>query len=78
MDWEYPEDATDAANLVDTLKLCREAFDDYSAKYADGYRFDVDVSAPAGPLNYNRLDIAAMDPYVSKCRTCQPRFLHWR
>ena len=24
IDWEYPEDATDAANLVDTVKICRK------------------------------------------------------
>lgn len=45
--------------------MCREAYDEYSAKYADGYHFAVDVSAPAGPTNYNKLDVAAMDPYVS-------------
>ncbi|KAF1927503.1 glycoside hydrolase family 18 protein [Didymella exigua CBS 183.55] len=65
VDWEYPEDATDAANLVETLRLCRELYDEYSAKYAYGYHFNVDVSAPAGPKNYNKLDIAGMDPYVT-------------
>lgn len=24
IDWEYPEDETDAANLVDTVRICRE------------------------------------------------------
>ncbi|KAJ4409883.1 Chitinase 4 [Didymella pomorum] len=65
IDWEYPEDATDAANLVETIKLCRRVYDEYSAKYADGYHFAVDISAPAGPTNYNKLDVVAMDPYVS-------------
>ncbi|KAF3036842.1 hypothetical protein E8E12_007594 [Didymella heteroderae] len=65
VDWEYPEDATDAANLVETVKICRTVYDEYSEKYADGYHFAVDVSAPAGPTNYNKLDVAAMDPHVS-------------
>ncbi|KAF9691758.1 hypothetical protein EKO04_010408 [Ascochyta lentis] len=64
IDWEYPEDATDASNLVETVKLTRQSFDSYAAKYANGYHFDLDISAPAGPLHYKPLPIAAMDPYV--------------
>lgn len=64
IDWEYPEDATDAANLVETVKICRQTYDSYSAKHANGYHFDLDISAPAGPLKYNVLPIAAMDRYI--------------
>ncbi|KAL1603316.1 Chitinase 4 [Nothophoma quercina] len=64
IDWEYPEDATDAANLVETVKLCRSFYDAYAAEHANGYHFDLDISAPAGPLRYNVLPIAAMDKYV--------------
>lgn len=64
IDWEYPEDATDASNLVKTVKLCRSLYDTYSVTHANGYHFGLDVSAPAGPLRYNVLPIAAMDPYI--------------
>ena len=64
IDWEYPEDTTDAANLIETVKLCRTLYDEYSSKYANGYRFNLDISAPAGPLRYTVLPIAAMDPYI--------------
>ncbi|KZM22263.1 Chitinase [Ascochyta rabiei] len=64
IDWEYPEDSTDAANLVETVKLCRQLLNSYSAEHAQGYHFDIDISAPAGPLRYTVLPIAAMDPYV--------------
>lgn len=62
--FQYPEDETDAKNLVSTLKLMRkvlgfplvqkcflnniQTFDAYSAKHADGYHFKIDISAPAG------------------------------
>ncbi len=64
IDWEYPADETDSANLVETARLCRTLYDDYSAKYANNYRFDLDISAPAGPLNYNRMPVAALDKYI--------------
>lgn len=64
IDWEYPEDEKDAANLVKTAKLCREVFDAYAAQYANGYHFNIDISAPAGPLRYTVMPIAALDPYV--------------
>jgi chitinase len=51
IDWEYPEDTTDATNLIETVKICRKLY-------------DLDISAPAGPLRYNALPIAAMDPYI--------------
>lgn len=41
-------------------------YDEYSAKHADGYHFGLHISAPAGPLRYNVLPIAAMDPYVDQ------------
>ncbi|PSN67634.1 glycoside hydrolase [Corynespora cassiicola Philippines] len=66
VDWEYPEDATDAANLVDTLRRMRTLYDEYSAKYANNYHFEITVAAPAGPLRYNVLDIAGMDQYVDE------------
>jgi len=64
IDWEYPEDATDAENLVKTLKLCRSVYDEYAEKNANGYHFELDISAPAGPSHYTNLPIAKMDQYI--------------
>ncbi|KAL6703038.1 Chitinase 4 [Coniothyrium glycines] len=62
--WQYPEDDTDAATIIDTVKLCREALDAYSAEYADGYHFDIVISSPAGPIRYNAMPVAELDQYV--------------
>lgn len=64
IDWEYPEDATDANNFVETVKLCRKTFDAYAAKHANNYHFVLDISAPAGPPRYSVMPIARMDPYI--------------
>jgi len=64
IDWEYPEDETDADNLVDTVKRCRQTYDAYSAKYANNYHFELSISAPAGPSRYNVYKVGEMDPYV--------------
>ena len=66
IDWEYPEDATDAKNLVETARLCRTLFDEYAEKYANGYHFDIKISAPAGPPRYKVFPIAALDKYVDE------------
>lgn len=64
LDWEYPEDETDSANLVETARICRELFDAYAAENANGYHFELAVSAPAGPLRYTAFPIAAIDKYI--------------
>ncbi|KAH7118720.1 glycoside hydrolase superfamily [Dendryphion nanum] len=66
VDWEYPEDATDAANLVSTIKLMRQTYDTYSAEHADNYHFKIDISAPAGPLRYNAMPVKQLDEYVDE------------
>ncbi|KAF1957398.1 chitinase [Byssothecium circinans] len=64
IDWEYPETIADGENFVDTVKRCREAFDTYAAEHAEGYHFELGISAPAGPIRYNAMPIAEMDEYV--------------
>jgi chitinase len=64
IDWEYPEDATDAANFLDTVQRCRATYDQYAALNAHGYHFDLGISAPAGPERYTVMPIREMDPYV--------------
>lgn len=64
IDWEYPEDATDAANFVDTVQRCRKHYDEYAEQHAHGYHFELGISAPAGPQRYTVMPIKKMDPYI--------------
>lgn len=63
-DYEYPEDTTAAHNFAKTVKYCRQIFDQYSAKYYNGYRFVIGISSPAGPQNYEIFPLAEIDQYV--------------
>ncbi|KAJ5744160.1 Endochitinase B1 [Penicillium manginii] len=64
IDWEYPADSTQAANMVATLQVLRSALDSYSATYANGYHFLITVACPAGPSHYQQLDLSQMDQYL--------------
>jgi chitinase len=58
VDWEYPADDTQAANMVLLLQAVRNELDAYAAQYASGYHFHLSIAAPAGPDNYNKLHLA--------------------
>lgn len=60
IDWEYPQDATQAQNFVDLLKAVRSELDAYAAKSAPGYHFMLTIASPAGPQNYNNMQLGAM------------------
>lgn len=64
IDWEYPTDATEAANFISLLATIRQAMDDYAAEYAPGYHFLLTVASPAGPQNYNNMDLSGMASYL--------------
>ncbi|ROV89440.1 hypothetical protein VMCG_10216 [Cytospora schulzeri] len=64
IDWEYPSDATEAANFISLLAAVRQALDDYAAEYASGYHFLLTVASPAGPQNYNNMDLSGMSSYL--------------
>ncbi|KAF3934333.1 Chitotriosidase-1 [Dactylella cylindrospora] len=58
LDWEYPVDATEAANYVDLLRLCRQYLDEVNPS------FELSVAAPCGPDKITKLDIPGMDKYL--------------
>jgi len=64
VDWEYPQDATQAQNYVLLLEETRRQIDAYSAQYNGGKRMLLTVAVPAGPINYQRLHMTAMDLYL--------------
>ncbi|TVY81616.1 Chitinase [Lachnellula suecica] len=64
IDWEYPADATQAANFVLLLKAVREALDAYAAQYSPSSKFLITIASPAGSVNYNILQMPQMDQYL--------------
>ncbi|KAM0275982.1 hypothetical protein ACHAQH_007200 [Verticillium albo-atrum] len=66
IDWEYPADATQAANFILLLQTVRDELDAYAAKHAPGYRFLLTIAAPAGPSHYRILNLRAISAVVDK------------
>lgn len=64
IDWEYPADDTEAANFVLLLEAVRKELDAYAAESAPGYHFLLTIASPAGPQNYNRLQMTKMDAFL--------------
>ncbi|KAH6685316.1 family 18 glycosyl hydrolase [Plectosphaerella plurivora] len=64
IDWEYPQDATQANNFVLLLQACRKALTEYSTAYAKGYHFALTIAVPAGKPNYRKLNMKGMIPYI--------------
>lgn len=61
VDWEYPADATEARNFVALLQATRDALDAYAATLPKNPHFLLTVASPAGPTNFQKLDVAGMD-----------------
>lgn len=72
IDWEYPSNAQEAADWVALLKACREEMDAYArtlppSTHGGGgapHQFELTVACPAGPSNFERLDLQGMDRYL--------------
>ncbi|KAF2150869.1 glycoside hydrolase family 18 protein [Myriangium duriaei CBS 260.36] len=64
VDWEYPANSEQAEHYVLLLQAMREALDAYAACLPSRPHFLLTIACPAGPVNYQRLDIPAMDRYL--------------
>ncbi|KAI9843069.1 MAG: Endochitinase B1 [Sclerophora amabilis] len=64
IDWEYPTDAAQASNLVSLLQQTRAALDSYASQHGTGSKFLLSVACPAGPSNYQIMDLKGMDKYL--------------
>lgn len=73
IDWEFPEDATQAANFVLLLEDLRAALDQHAAKKGES-KYLLSVAAPAGEQRISVLQVAAMDQWESFLRRCSA---HW-
>lgn len=61
IDWEYPQNAGEAADYVALLQAVRDALDAYAATLSSRPHFELTVACPAGASNYEKLDFAGMD-----------------
>ncbi|KAL2186500.1 glycoside hydrolase family 18 protein, partial [Thermothelomyces heterothallicus CBS 203.75] len=66
IDWEYPQNAAEAADFVSLLAEVRGALDRHAAKVSatSPPHFLLTVASPAGAHNYEKLDMAGMDRYL--------------
>lgn len=69
IDWEYPQDDTQAQNWVSLLQETRAALDTYADDLAARQNitrpsFLLTIAAPAGPTNYQKLRLSEMEPYL--------------
>ena len=64
IDWEYPRDSTEAENFVLLLQETRRALDAYTNRHGGGHRLMLTIACPAGPQNYKKLHLKAMDKHL--------------
>lgn len=64
IDWEYPSDAIQAANLVSLLQVLRYELDNWAAVHAPGHKLIITIASPASGGSYSIMDLKGMDPYV--------------
>ncbi|KAI4151695.1 MAG: hypothetical protein LQ340_003355 [Diploschistes diacapsis] len=63
IDWEYPADADQASAFVSLLQELRTALDAYTSQYG-GPRMLITAAMPAGPQNYDIMQLSQMGQYV--------------
>ena len=62
IDWEYPKDSAEARDFVMLLFEIRHALNRLSHQHKS--HFLLTIACPAGPANFTKLDIRAMDQYL--------------
>jgi len=61
IDYEYPQNESQAKGYVELLKELRAALDHHATQKKATYRFLLSIAAPCGPENYKKLYISEMD-----------------
>ncbi|PHH92266.1 hypothetical protein CDD83_8191 [Cordyceps sp. RAO-2017] len=64
IDWEYPNDDTEATNLILLLQECREALDRLATTQEQRYHYLLTAATSAGPEKYGKMNLTAMDPLL--------------
>lgn len=64
IDWEYPQNSTEAWNFVLLLEEVRRELDRFSMEQLGGQRLLLTIAAPCGSNNYSKLRMADMDRYL--------------
>ena len=65
VDWEYPQSATEAQQYTKLLHALRYELDQYAASVGQPpERFLLSVACPAGPSNFQRLDVRGMNQFL--------------
>jgi len=61
IDYEYPQNESQAKGYVELLTELRAALDHHATQKKATYRFLLSIAAPCGPDNYKKLYISEMD-----------------
>ncbi|KAG7575258.1 hypothetical protein FFLO_00422 [Filobasidium floriforme] len=65
IDWEYPQNSSEAHAYVDLLAKCRRELDELArSKGRSAGTYELTVAVPSGRDNYAKLDIRGMSQYV--------------
>lgn len=64
INWEYPQDDSQAGNLTSLLRGVKEGLEQYGGSLDTKYHFELTFASPAGPTNYNNLQLSEMDQYL--------------
>ena len=63
IDWEYPRSDSEAQDFVHLLRETRTALDSVTSGHENG-KILLTVACPAGPQNYEKMHLKAMDHYL--------------